>query len=914
MPTDQKEVNPYVGPRPFERNAQDRARFFGRDRETQEIVSLVFSHPLVLVYAQSGAGKTSLFNAQVAPALEKKRFEVLPLTRVRCAMPKGIEPQDIANFYVFNALLNLESEADPQALVDKSLVAFLEERPRANGTEGQSVPRAIIFDQFEEIFTPYPERWYEQQEAFFHQVAEALAADPLLRMVFVIREDYIAQLDPYAPLLPEKLRPRFRLERLRQGAALSAVTGPLTDTERSFAEGVAEQLVEDLLKVRVTTAAGKTEVVAGEFVEPVQLQVVCQGLWRDLPPEVTKITQDHLQAFGDVNQALSGFYERSIKGATQEPGIKMGDLREWFEHTLITPAGTRGTVYRGQEETGGIPNVAVDVLESLHLIRGEWRAGARWYELTHDRFIEPIQESNKVWRKKRRTVWAFRAAVAILAVSLVIAFAGGRVIKKKQALENEQAVVLATGQAYDKLEQYKEALDSYKQALAIAQEIDDRVGEGATLNNIGRVYADLGQYEQALDYYRQALMISQEINDRAGEGATLNNIGRVHADWGRYEQALYCYEQALAIQQKTDDRAGEKATLNNIRAVYDALGQHEQALDYDWQALMIPQAKILPETKQVQKVQLLDADGDGKDERIAFHRFDMVEVTTGRKSSAIVATVYNDDHGAPPVLFPYELYPPDRANLGEQNCVAEVRDLILTNEGPELVVSCFAEEGSVVDLSVFQWYDHDKDDLSKNPAEGRQGYDCLGFLHSSGGITLEGSRVIVKERTEERSQLSIKRVYDVREGGYFQPGGKHLWPPVEIGIEFAFGVPEDVAQYPYPEQVVLAFYLALGQNNPLAQTYLSEASGLKNVVGSDSFGTAASGDRIQKVLVKRIIYTPDRKKEEKQEPVRVTISVASVTNAGEDPPRDVTWEVVWELPREGVAKPGWKLHRIVPPS
>ena len=36
----------------------------------------------------------------------------------------------------------------------------------------------------------------------------------------------------------------------------------------------------------------------------------------------------------------------------------------------------------------------------MHLIRAEWRAGARWYELTHDRFIEPIISSNKVFNDK----------------------------------------------------------------------------------------------------------------------------------------------------------------------------------------------------------------------------------------------------------------------------------------------------------------------------------------------------------------------------------------------------------------------------------------------------------------------------------------------------------------------------------
>ncbi len=324
--------------------------------------------------------------------------------------------------------------------------------------------------------------------------------------------------------------------------------------------------------------------------------------------------------------------------------------------------------------------------------------------------------------------------------------------------------------------------------------------------------------------------------------------------------------------------------------------------------------KILPPSKRPQEVQLLDADGDGKNEWIVFYKFDLVEGATGRRFSPIGAAVYNDDHGDPPVVFPYELHPPDRVYLGEQNCVARTDDLIPANEGPELLVECFAEEGLAVSLSIFHWYDKDKNDLSKNPTEGQQGYECLGFFHGSGGITLEGSRVTVKERTEERSQLSIKNVYDVKDGSYFRPGGRELWPPVETSVEFAFGVPEGVVQSPYPEKVVLAFYLALGRNNPLAQTYLSEASGLKNAVGTDSFGTAASGDQIQKVLVKRIIYTPDREKEEKHEPVRVTVTVASVTSEGEDPPRDVTWELIWEAADEGGVQPGWKLHRMIPPT
>ena len=46
-------------------------------------------------------------------------------------------------------------------------------------------------------------------------------------------------------------------------------------------------------------------------------------------------------------------------------------------------------------------NTVIEILEDMHLIRPEWRSGARWYELTHDRLIKPIKDSNKAWYDER---------------------------------------------------------------------------------------------------------------------------------------------------------------------------------------------------------------------------------------------------------------------------------------------------------------------------------------------------------------------------------------------------------------------------------------------------------------------------------------------------------------------------------
>src|SRR5215208_2555077 len=385
---------PYIGPRPFEQT--DRDVFFGRDQEANELVSLMTAHAAVLLYSQSGAGKTSLVKAGLIPMLvDEEQFNVLPPMRVRDNAVAGNKPAGVDNIYVFNALSSISEPEAVAGFAQLSLTDYVA-RYRTN----HSAPTVIVFDQFEELFTYYPERW-EERKAIFMQVRDALKQDPLLRVLFSMREDFIAELDPYVPLLPEKLRTRLRLERLRDTTALGAVTQPLEKVQtsngrRRFAPQVAESLVHNLLQVKVKTPEGIKK-VKGEFVETLQLQVVCQALWENLGEDAYLITQYDLEAYGDVDKALGLFYANAIKNTVARTGIKQGKLRQWFERALITPTGTRGTVFRGETETGGIPNGVVDELENQRIIRMELRGGAQWYELTHDRFVETMQTCNQNW-------------------------------------------------------------------------------------------------------------------------------------------------------------------------------------------------------------------------------------------------------------------------------------------------------------------------------------------------------------------------------------------------------------------------------------------------------------------------------------------------------------------------------------
>ena len=421
--------NPYIGPRPYER--QDRRNFYGRTREARDLLSLIRAKRVVLFYAQSGAGKTSLLNTQIIPGLEEDGFNVLPVARVGSDVPPGLDLKSVKNIFVFSALMGMAGkDVLAQALAQQTLSLFLrqlvettdESLPRSVDEDatlaigGRHRPPILILDQFEEILTTHRDRWQDAQ-GFFEQLNEALHVIPGLGVVLAMREDHVAGLDPYAPLLSKRLRTRFRMEQLAYEGALEAVQKPAAGAGCPFAPGVAERLVDDLRRIRTSLpspvagrggtlrgARDESEGVLGPYVEPVQLQVVCNRLWENLPEgQGDAIQWEDVQKHGNVDRALTEFYESAVTQAASLAETSERQVRRWFGEQLITPMGTRGLALRAESDTDGLPNLVVDALENRHLIRAEARAGARWYELVHDRLVNPILRSNQDWEAARQT-------------------------------------------------------------------------------------------------------------------------------------------------------------------------------------------------------------------------------------------------------------------------------------------------------------------------------------------------------------------------------------------------------------------------------------------------------------------------------------------------------------------------------
>ncbi len=398
--------NPYVGPRAFEIGDA----LYGRARELDQISSLLMAERIVLLHSPSGAGKTSLVQAGLIPRM-REDFHVLPVVRVNHEPQAGGEQ---ANRYIFSTLLSLEeglpeTERRPaQELALLTLDEYLGSRPRP---EDAPRPELLIFDQFEEILTTAPAD-REGKLAFFAQLGAALKNRNRWAL-FAAREDFLGMFTPYARPISNRFNVKFRLDLLGEEAAREAIHNPASAAGVDFTREAAQKLVDDLRSTLVQLPDGSMETQLGQYVEPVQLQVVCFNLWSTREVEDKVIDVKDLASVGDVDQSLADYYASTVKRIAGQASVEERLIREWFQQRLITQTGFRGHVLMGFEHSEGLNNRAVRLLEDAHIIRGEKRAGATWYELSHDRLIDPIRSENAAWfienlslLQRQATLWA----------------------------------------------------------------------------------------------------------------------------------------------------------------------------------------------------------------------------------------------------------------------------------------------------------------------------------------------------------------------------------------------------------------------------------------------------------------------------------------------------------------------------
>ncbi len=209
--------------------------FFGRGWETRDLyfrVTTPTSDPLLLLYGQSGVGKSSLLDAGLTPRLRAKGYEVRYLRR------------DAGLGLVGTLTKALEADTSLN-LAWKNLEAKLQK------------PLVVILDQLEEAFTRQNPKQAQEE---LNQLAQSLYAlfakreeRPQGKLILSFRKEWLAEIEtalsPNAAFL-SKLRP---LEALNLAGIQEAILGPSQNQRLqgkynlSIAPDLPAEMAQDLL-------------------------------------------------------------------------------------------------------------------------------------------------------------------------------------------------------------------------------------------------------------------------------------------------------------------------------------------------------------------------------------------------------------------------------------------------------------------------------------------------------------------------------------------------------------------------------------------------------------------------------------------------------------------------------------------
>jgi uncharacterized protein YjbI with pentapeptide repeats len=462
-------INPYPGTAPFQDRKEDRLIFFGREQETGRLKALVLSEQLVLLFARSGLGKTSLINAGLLQELRESGFFPV-VARVSHSLEEGP---------IISVLDSFKEEAQKQAVRIDGISDALSlweyfDKQKFFSASGELLKPVLILDQFEELFTRLDrsmrERFVEQladlasgrapreiRNAAMRELDESPGEANLgqpdahrqrlldvaygnrvvdVKILISIREDFLAELEALKSRIPTLFRHTLRLEALSRAQAEEAIVKPSQRKEILGANIIAIQpeAVREMLDfLSGQQVSGK--VLQTDDIEPGQLQILCRSLFdRAHKIKQSEILVQDLGGHKGMARILRRNYYEVVR---QFPILRLGwsarkyrlslsnawlfnlpryAIRKLCESGLILRAGYRNSLEGGYIASKyGVPERDLEELVHQRLLRSESRLRGRFYELAHDSLISVLINT----RTRRRIALALGAVGIVVAPSLV---------------------------------------------------------------------------------------------------------------------------------------------------------------------------------------------------------------------------------------------------------------------------------------------------------------------------------------------------------------------------------------------------------------------------------------------------------------------------------------------------------------
>ena len=148
-------------------------------------------------------------------------------------------------------------------------------------------------------------------------------------------------------------------------------------------------------------------------------------------------------------------------------------------------------------------------------------------------------------------------------------------------------VQLHLGAVLELTGQWARAEQTYADALALAESIDDQLAGHRVRKALAEVARKQGRYDEATALLDAAEAGFTALDDRAGVGEVLHLAGTLAAQQGAYAESRERYEASLEIRRALDDKDGMAALFSNLGVVAEYTGDLDRAKQLNEQALAL---------------------------------------------------------------------------------------------------------------------------------------------------------------------------------------------------------------------------------------------------------------------------------------------------------------------------------------
>jgi|WetSurMetagenome_2_1015567.scaffolds.fasta_scaffold00006_26 WD40 repeat protein len=365
-------INPFPGLRPFAEEESD--LFFGRERESHEVLEKLMANHFVTVIGASGTGKSSLIYCGVLPRVRDKGLSGSIPWRVIKFRPGSDPFGNLAESIAENLIgRGLHKSSADSILLDMHLEAdgIYSTLQKYISHDGGNV--LLVVDQFEELFrygtlTAGDSRGVRAAE-FVNKIVKAVSrADSNIYTLITMRSDFIGECSHYQGLTQlinnsNYLVPHMDRENYRQ-----VIEGPVKYVGATIDPKLVETILNDI----------------GERTD--QLPVLQHAMmrtwtyWQELSEPGRPVSHTDYDSVGTMSDAMS----RHANEAFEELDQRGREICEKMFRT-ITEKGADNKGIRHPSSIGMIKSIIQCSSEELYLVVEKFRIPSR-------SFITPRQD------------------------------------------------------------------------------------------------------------------------------------------------------------------------------------------------------------------------------------------------------------------------------------------------------------------------------------------------------------------------------------------------------------------------------------------------------------------------------------------------------------------------------------------